>query len=98
MKTITIILQIIIFIIKLPFILIDVIFIEIPRNIIANKWRKNAEVGDYCYFMNILGQPTIGKIEKKYKNGDVWFVTKSFCSSSSQTINLKNLYPTKESY
>lgn len=83
---------IIIFPFWLIFTIIDWLFIDWPKEILANRWRKNAKVGDRAYFVNILGTKTVGKITRFYKDGDVGFET----SNSSQGISLKSLYPARE--
>lgn len=51
-----------------------------------HRWRKRAQVGDDCYFKNMLGTRTWGKIDDM--NGDqVRFVT----PNSSQWCSLKGL-------
>lgn len=77
----------------LPFGLLDLIFIGIPRAIIAARWRKRAKVGDRAYFINIMGGRSVGTIEKFYKDGQVRFVTKTFSGGSSQAMPLSHLYP-----
>lgn len=78
--------------IALPFLLIDWLFIDLPRSIIHNRWRKRAKVGDRAYFHNLLGTRTYGEITRFYKDGEVGFET----SNSSGAHSLKSLYPAKK--
>lgn len=82
-----------IFLLLLPLRLLDVLFIGIPRAIIAARWRKRAKVGDRAYFINIMGGRTVGTIQKMDKHGKVHFVTKSFSGGSSQWLPLSSLFP-----
>lgn len=92
MQVIGFLIKVIIVIIALPFMLIDYVFIELPKEYIANRWRKNVKVGDRAYFINLMETRTYGNVTKIYKNGEVGFKT----SNSQGPRRLRNLYPAKK--
>lgn len=77
----------------LVFTLIDYLFLDLPKEMIANKWRRNAKVGDRAYFYNMLGTKSVGTITHIYEDGEARLERQN----SSGAHALKNLYPAKES-
>lgn len=78
--------------IALPFLLIDWLFIDLPKSILDNRWRKNVKIGDTAYFINLLDSRTYGEITSlPNKDGEVGFKT----SNSRGPHKLSHLYPVK---
>lgn len=92
MRVIGFLLRLIVLIIKLPFFLIDLLLIELPKEYIASRWRKRAKVGDRAYFINLLGTKSVGTITKFYSDGEVRLER----TNSSGSHNLRSLYPAKK--
>ena len=74
------------------YIIISPVYIpyELHKYYRNKKWRENPQIGDACYFVNILGGKTVGYIDE-VDNESVLFKTKSFRSASYQWMDVSEL-------
>lgn len=96
MRTLRFIFDVFVLALKTPFILLDFLVFDLPRERKAKKWRAVAKVGDKGYFINLLGGKTyfeIADFKPKDKKDRYRITTKSYASSSSQWTDLNGTYP-----
>jgi hypothetical protein len=92
MKTILVIFMVAIRIIFLPLTLLDYLVFQWPVENRAKRWRKEIKIGDRCYFINMMNEPTYGTVERLFDSGEVGIRTTSATIPTERT----SLYPAKD--